>query len=67
MFHFGDTEILRTHGRLPDGTGRLTPLGSPTLGCENNYAHVDDIIISEFNFNPGEPNATAMAVHPKPR
>jgi hypothetical protein len=60
--HFGPTSIGETLGRIPNGSGRLSPQGRNTMGCGNSQARVGPLIISEFNYNPGDPSATALLI-----
>ena len=49
-------------GRTPNGIGQLAPLGRTSLGCGNSYPRVGPLVISEFNYNPGDPSEQALAV-----
>ncbi len=49
-------------GRVPDGTGTLAPMLTSTLGGPNGLPRVGPLIISEINYNPGTPNAAALAI-----
>ena len=49
-------------GRLPDGTGRLTPLASSSFGSANGVAKVGPLVISEVNYHPANPSAGALAI-----
>lgn len=51
-------------GRLPNGSGRLAPLGSLTFGEDNGSAATPAIAITEVNYNPGLPNEAALAIAP---
>ena len=62
--HFGSTRDDQSLGRIPDGLGRLAPLQRSTLGCTNVGHQIADLIISEVNYNPGEPTAAALAIAP---
>ena len=62
--HFDATLNGETLGRLPNGRGQLAPLGRNTLGCGRAHARVGPIVISELNYNPGEPTAAALAIDP---
>ncbi len=62
--HFPATLNGETLGRVSDGTGRLAPLSRNALGCTNRHPRVGPVVISEINFNPGEPIAAALAVDP---
>lgn len=61
---FGASLPGETFGRIPDGTGRLTPLDLIQLGARNTVPRVGPVIISEFNYNPGEPTAADLAIDP---
>ena len=63
--HFGDTRNDQALGRIPSGTGRLAPLGRSSLGCENGTHQLAELVISEVNYNPGEPSAAALAISPE--
>ena len=63
--HFGGARPGETLGRFPNGDGRLAPQSRNSLGCANRYIRVGPVIISELNFNPGEPSAAALAVAPQ--
>jgi hypothetical protein len=62
--HFGGTANSETLGRVPNGSGRLAPLVSASLGAANGAARVGPILISEINYNPGIPSAAALAADP---
>ena len=34
------------------------------LGCENLRPHVGSLVVSELNYNPGEPSAAALSIDP---
>lgn len=51
-------------GRSIDGTGRLLPLASRTPGTANTAPTVSPIIISEVNYHPEAPSASALAIEP---
>ena len=61
---FGATFNGDSLGRTPDGTGRLTRLASNTFGSANGDAAVGDLVISEINYHPEDPNAAALAIDP---
>ncbi len=60
--HFDAARDAESLGRLPNGMGRLVPQGRNTLGCGNLHAHVGPLVITEVNFNPGEPSAAALNI-----
>lgn len=62
--HFGAAFVGETFGRVPNGSGRLTPLISNTLGEVNNAPRVGPLVISEVNYHPGPPSGAALAVDP---
>ena len=49
-------------GRLPDGTGRLTRLAETSFGSANGETKVGPLVISEVNYHPSNPSASALAV-----
>ena len=49
-------------GRLSDGTGRLTRLAETSFGSANGEAEVGPLVISEVNYHPRNPSATALAI-----
>ncbi len=51
-------------GRVPDGSGRLSPLLSRSLGNTNGPARVGPLVISEVNYHPGPPSTAALAIDP---
>lgn len=61
---FGPTLNGESLGRLPDGTGRLTPQSRRTLGATNRAHRNGPLVITEVQYNPGSPNSTAIAVDP---
>ncbi len=62
--HFGATLLGEAAGRLPNGVGPLAPLDRLTLGCGNGAPRVGPLIVSELNYNPGEPSLAALAIDP---
>ena len=62
--HFGATANSETLGRIPNITGRLAPLAVSSLGSANGAARVGPIVISEVQYNPGEPSEAALAANP---
>ncbi|TWT36647.1 CotH protein [Posidoniimonas corsicana] len=61
---FGATLAGESLGRVPNGSGRLTPLNSNTFGVANTSPRIDAVVISEVNYHPADPNAAATAIHP---
>jgi len=59
--HFSAAPNGESFARVPDGTGRLAPMQSTTLGMANDEARVGSLIISELNYNPGNPSAAALS------
>lgn len=51
-------------GRLPNGSGRLVPLGERSLGSPNGPAAVSPVVISEFHYHPPNPSPAALAIDP---
>jgi len=49
-------------GRLPNGTGRLARLASTSFGSANGDAEVGPLVISEINYHPEDPSASALAI-----
>lgn len=52
-------------GRIPNGTGNLTPLTTPTLGQANSGPRVGPIVISEIQYAPAAPTPAALAIDPQ--
>ena len=61
---FGAAFNLQTFGRLPDGSGRLAPLETPSLGTENSAHRVAPLLISEVHYHPAEPTPAELAIDP---
>ncbi len=61
---FGPTANGESLGRLPNGSGRLTPQSRRTLGTENRAHRNGPLVITEVQYNPGTPSAAALAVNP---
>ena len=55
VVEFGATFNGDSVGRLPNGSGRLAHIDSPTLGAANQTHGVSDLIISEVHYNPLPP------------
>jgi hypothetical protein len=45
-------------------SGSFLPQSGATLGCANTHTRIGSVIISEVNFNPGDPSQAALAIHP---
>ncbi len=58
---FGGSSIGVTFGRTPSDA--LVPQSYATLGCENLHPRLGAVVISELNYNPGEPSAEAISVY----
>ncbi|MEZ6118023.1 MAG: CotH kinase family protein [Pirellulaceae bacterium] len=54
--HFGASFSNVTFGRYPNATSRLTPLSQLTMGLQNAYPAIGEVIISELNYSPSEPS-----------
>jgi hypothetical protein len=50
--------------RVSDTGVQLLPAALPTLGCENRPTRLATAVISEVQYNPGEPSTTALAIEP---
>ena len=61
--HFGGAPVLESFGRVPNGSGRLAPMLTSTLGATNSDPRVGPVIISEINYNPGVPSDGALAIY----
>lgn len=61
--HFRATKEGVSLGRLPNGSGRLTPLQTPTFGQDNVNPLVGPIVITEIQYNP-VPSEAALAADP---
>ena len=51
---FGAMADGETFGRSPNGTGRLVPNVSATLGAANSAARIGPLVISEVMYNPDD-------------
>jgi hypothetical protein len=60
--HFGGSLNGVTFGRTTSGS--FLPQSGATLGCANAHARIGRVVISEVNFNPGDPSAAAQAIYP---
>jgi spore coat protein CotH len=61
---FGATFNGEALARVPNGTGRLLPALTTTLGAENGVEKVGPLVISEVNYHPADPSAAALAIYP---
>ncbi len=61
--HFGPTINGESMGRLPNGSGRLTPLERHSLGAENSTPRVGPVVVSEIQYNSVVSDA-ALAIDP---
>ncbi|MCH8907826.1 MAG: lamin tail domain-containing protein, partial [Candidatus Heimdallarchaeota archaeon] len=52
---FGAAVNGESFGRWPNGTGKLYPMSSVTLGAQNSGPRVGSIVISEVMYNPPDP------------
>ena len=62
VVEFGATFNGDSVGRLPNGSGRLAHIDSPTLGAANVAYGVADLIISEVHYNPLPPTGNPVGV-----
>ena len=62
VVEFGATFNGDSVGRLPNGSGRLAHIASPTLGAANQSHGVSDLIISEVHYNPLPPTGGQVGV-----
>ncbi len=53
-----------TLGRTPDGSGRMVPLQQPSLGAVNGATATADVVITEYNYHPENPNSAATTIDP---
>ncbi len=56
--HFGATAVGNSVGRY--GGRTTTPLLRTSLGCQNSYPRAPQLLISEVQYNPGEPSPAAL-------
>jgi hypothetical protein len=61
---FGAAPNGESFGRTPNGSGRLAPMGRQTLGGANAEVRVGPIVISELQYNAGEPTASDLELAP---
>ena len=50
--HFPSTRRGSSFGRIPNGTGRLTPLRRTTLNSTNTSPRIGSLLVTEVQFNP---------------
>ena len=62
--HFGGAASLESFGRVPNGSGRLAPMQTTTMGAENSEPRVGPVVITEVQYNPSEPTPEALALYP---
>ena len=62
--HFRPSLNGESFGRVPNGAGRLTPMQELTLGAANTEPRVGPVVISEVNYNPGQPTLADLAIFP---
>ena len=62
--HFMASPNGESWGRVPEGSGRLVPMQSVTLGSSNSAPRIGPLLISELNYNPASPSAGALAIEP---
>ena len=62
---FGASFVGQTIGRVPNGSGRFTPLSTNTLLSANSGAMIGPAVISEVNYHPTDPTAAALAIDPE--
>ncbi len=62
--HFGAALNGVSFGRFGPEDGRVVPLSTTSLGCENGHPLVGPLVISEVNYRPAEPSDSALAVYP---
>ena len=62
--HFGATPNGESLGRLPNGTGILTPMSELSLGSVNSGPRVGPVIMSEVHYHPGSPAFNAQILDP---
>jgi hypothetical protein len=62
--NFGAVAAGESFGRFPNATGALVPMVETTLNDVNSGPRVGPVIISEVNYNAGEPTASDLAIAP---
>ncbi len=60
--HFDATLVGESLSRVPDGVGPLSPVDVRTLGCENQVAHLTDLVITEINYS-ADPNLEFLELY----
>ena len=60
---FGAAVIGESFGRFPNGSGRLAPMQTNTLGDLNGAPRVGPVVITELNYAPAAPSPAALAIH----
>ena len=61
--NFGAAVPGESFGRLTNGL--FVPQSEATLGCGiEAYPRTETVVISEINYNPGEPSPSALAIYP---
>ena len=63
--HFGASRNGEAFGRVPNGAGRLAPMSELTLGSDNSEPRIGPLVISEVNYQPGDPSAAALEADPE--
>jgi hypothetical protein len=61
--HFGAVYDGQSLGRIPNGSGQLTPLTGNSFGQANSNPRIGPVIISEVQYH-ALPNEAALAAHP---
>lgn len=60
----GATLNGQSFGRLPNGSGRLTPLDNLSLGTPNLSHQIGAVVISEIQYHPSDPSPSVLAIDP---
>ena len=61
---FGAIATGESYGRFPNGTGPLVPMTQNTFNDANSSPRIGPAIISELQYNPGEPTPEDLAIAP---
>ena len=61
--HFRAAANGETLGRLGNQSNQLMPLAYNGLGCGNDIPRVGPLIVSEIQYNPGEPTAVDLGIY----
>ncbi|MCA9263946.1 MAG: tandem-95 repeat protein [Planctomycetales bacterium] len=61
-FDFGGTRTNTSVGRVPDGTGTVSPQQRLTLGCANTNPRLGPLVISEVMYHPAAPTPAELAL-----